>query len=714
MACHMPGIKGRLFLSEIEVMDLSQRPANKEDLLALLDLLPTPSVLALDPDCRAVRMNRAFSEMLSIPNQSQSHECPAGGWDRPYVYMRDGRILKPEELPLWIAVETRSEIRHAELELHMEDGRVFHLVGNAAPLFDESGAISGSVATFMNVTDSRALQNSNDALASRLQYLAEVGLELSESLDMRAVLDTLGRILVPRFADCVSITILDDQHRLSTTRVHHQNREVLQDLIELRARTAQSERARFPVTQRVMETGQGEIVDDLSAMMMHPDADDVYREFIRTMTEDFNFRRAVVVPMKNRGIFTGLFTAIGGGDRVYTQADLRMLEELGRRAASAIDNAQSFERHRRSSETLQEALLPSHLPKIDQVHFDAVYVPGDDEAQVGGDWYDAFELEDGRIALSIGDVTGRGVQAAVIMGKIRHAIKALTVYESDPAKLLNAADIVLRRSAGDAIVTALVGILDIGDGSFTYATAGHPAPYLRLASGIVLQLPCHGLPLGLRMHDEPQAAQVKLRNGDLLLLYTDGLLESTHDLQEGERRITTALSELNSETLPEAAHAIRSAVLFDGSRDDVALIATTVHAIKSEIGSDTLEWSFDSGDSQLAHESRSLFLSYLLQRGTSGEDYASAELVFGELIGNVVRHTAGRVIVRVNWADEFPELQVIDGGGGFDLETALPKDVLSEAGRGLFLINALTREFDIQRRPSGGTLARAVLDIRRA
>ncbi|MDP9017813.1 MAG: SpoIIE family protein phosphatase [Candidatus Eremiobacteraeota bacterium] len=706
----MPGIKRRQFLSEIELMDLSQHRANKEDLLALLDLLPIPSVLALDAECREVRMNRAFTEMLGLPGQSAAHQCPPGGWDRPYVYMRDGRILKPEELPLWKAVELRGEVRHSELELHMNDGRVFHLVGNAAPLFDDAGTISGSVATFMNVTDSRALQLSNDELASRLQYLAEVGLELSESLDMRAVLDTLGRILVPRFADCVSITIVDEQNRLSTTRVHHQNRQVLQDLIELRANTPLSEASRFPVTHRVMETGQGEIVEDLSAMMLHPDADDVYREFIRTMTHDFNFRKAVVVPMKNRGVFSGLFTAIGGAERAYTQTDLRMLEELGRRAASAIDNAQSFERHRRSSETLQEALLPSHLPKLDQVHFDAVYVPGDDEAQVGGDWYDAFELEDGRIVLSIGDVTGRGVQAAVIMGKIRHAIKALTVYESDPAKLLNAADNVLRRSAGDAIVTALVGVLDTSDGTFTYATAGHPAPYLRRADGIVLLLPCHGLPLGLRT-DEPQAVHVKLRSGDLVLLYTDGLLESTHDLQEGERRIRSALGELNSETLHEAAHAIRSAVLYDGSRDDVALIAMTIHALKSQSTDDMLEWSFNSGDAQLAHASRSLFLSYLLQRGIPGDDYAGAELVFGELIGNVVRHTAGRATVRVNWTGPYPELQVVDSGKGFDLETALPKDVLSEAGRGLFLINALTREFDIKSLPSGGTCARAILDI---
>ena len=546
-AWHLRGGSGGL-REDGKIVDLSFQPAGKQELLALLDLLPAPSALALDRNCMAIQTNRAFKDLLGEPSRTSTRER-----------VRD---------QLRAAIAQGREIHDAEIDVHARDGRSVHLLGSAAPLRDETGNVTGAMATFVDVSERRRLQAVHEAtrleldaardeerrLAARLSYLAQAGQELSESLDLRAVLDTFGRILVPRFADCVSLTILDEQGALTITSVHHKDREVLQELAGARLRHNQTGPTKFPISDRVMETGEGVIIEDLPAMMQHPDADDAYRDYVRTLSEDFNFRKAVVVPMKNRGTFAGLFVAIGGEDRRYNQDDLRLLEELGRRAASAIENARSFERQRRFSETLQQALLPPRLPKLRQVAFDAVYTPGDDEALIGGDWYDAFELPDGRVLTSIGDVTGRGVEAAVIMSKIRHSIKALGLYESDPRKLLDAADVILRASHPDAIVTALVGVLDIESSAFRYATAGHPPPYLRRASGLVIQLPCHGLPLGLRAGDEPAPAEIELCKDDLIVLYTDGLMESTHDLREGERRITAALEELDEEAMHEAAH----------------------------------------------------------------------------------------------------------------------------------------------------------------
>lgn len=696
-------------------MDLSLLPSNSDELVALLDLLPTPSVIALNPECTTVRMNRAFTDLIGLPSEGEAHTCTPGQWARPYTYKRNGRELEGTELPIRVAIATGRELRNADVELHMDDGRVFHLVGSAAPLRDALGTITGSVATFMDVTERRSLQRKNEALSARLTYLAEAGQELSESLDMRAVLDTLTRIMVPRFADCVSISLMDEGGSTNMFHVFHRDREVLSKLVETRARLKQTGPSSFLITERVRKSGQGGVIEDLQSVMDDPDADAQYRQYVQELSEQFGFKKAVVVPMKNRGVFGGILMAIGGAERLYTEEDLRLLEELGRRAASAIDNARSYERQRRLAETLQEALLPAHLPHVEDLEFDAVYAPGDDEASVGGDWYDAFELPDGRVAVSIGDVTGRGIDAAVVMSKMRHAIKALTLYESDPTKLLDAADTMLRGSHSEAIVTALVGMLDPRAGTLTYATAGHPPPYLRRAGGRVVQLPCNGLPLGLRNNEkEPGAVTVHLCPDDIILFYTDGLLESTHDLTEGERRIINALSELDPETYREAAHSIRATVLHDGSRDDVAVLTIRILSSGNDRSADTLQWSFDSENALLAHQSRKLLLSYLVQLGARGEDYSSAELVFGELVGNVVRHTAGRVTVRVDWRGGYPELSVLDSGAGFDFEAHLPEDMLSEAGRGLFLVNALTREFDVKKAPEGGTLARAVLQLERA
>lgn len=131
-------------------------------------------------------------------------------------------------------------------------------------------------------------------------------------------------------------------------------------------------------------------------------------------------------------------------------------------------------------------------------------------------------------------------------------------------------------------------------------------------------------------------------------------------------------------------------------------------------GCDTLALSFDASDTQLAHDCRRFFLGYLIELGAPGEDFASAELVLGELIGNVVRHTSGRVRMSVDWRGKYPELAVSDSGDGFDLEAALPDDVLSEVGRGLFLVDALTHEFSVERLPGSGSVARAVLRLERA
>lgn len=692
-------------------VDLSLLPSNTDELVALLDLLPTPSVLALNPECTSVRMNRAFTDMIGMPPESAAHHCEPGTWARPYTYMRGGRELDGHELPIRVAISTGRELRNADLELHMDDGRIFYLVGSAAPLRGAGGRITGSVATFMDVTERRVLQKKNEALGARLTYLAETGQELSESLDMRAVLDTLTRIMVPRFADCVSISLMNEHGETTMFHVHHRDRAILARLVAERERLKQTGSSNFLLTERVRKTGQGEVVEDLQRVMDDPAAGAEYREYVRVLAQEFNFKRAVVVPMKNRGVFTGLLMALGGDERAYAEDDLRLLEELGRRAASAIDNAQSYERQRRVAETLQQALLPAHLPQVQNVQFDAVYTPGDDEASVGGDWYDAFEIPDGRLAVSIGDVTGRGVEAAAIMSKMRHAIKALTLYEADPTKLLNAADTMLRRSHADAIVTALVGMFDLEAGTLTYATAGHPPPYLRRGQAHVLQLPCNGLPLGLRSSSEPAAVTVQLCKGDIVLFYTDGLLESTHDLSEGERRIQSALADLGEETFAEAAHTIRAAVLHDGSRDDVAILTIRILSTANDCSPDVLEWSFDSENALLAHESRKLLLRFLVDSGVPGEDFSSAELVFGELIGNAVRHTAGKVTVRLDWRTTYPELTVLDSGEGFDFEAHLPDDVLSEAGRGLFLVNALTREFEVKKAPSGGTLTRAVLQL---
>ncbi|MBV9271298.1 MAG: serine/threonine-protein phosphatase, partial [Candidatus Eremiobacteraeota bacterium] len=344
--------------------------------------------------------------------------------------------------------------------------------------------------------------------------------------------------------------------------------------------------------------------------------------------------------------------------------------------------------------------------------FDVVYVPGDDEALIGGDWYDAFQIPDGRIAISIGDVTGRGLIAAVMMGKVRHSISAISYYETNPVKMLDIADATLRRRNDEVIVTAFVGLLDPKEQTFTYATAGHPAPFWKRSDGSILQLPCHGLPLGVRAHEEASPVTVRLSAADVLFLYTDGLTESTQDLIAGEKHVRRTLEAMPAGREADAAHYVLEQVLPYGSRDDVAILSVEVCSGGHD-GKNELDLSFDARDLRMAHEARRVFIAYLRELGDPNADYDAAELVFGELVGNVVRHAPGQINIVTGWQDGFATLYVCDRGRGYAGVTNLPSDPLSESGRGLFLVNALTRGFDVRPRSTGGMEACAILNVSR-
>jgi PAS domain S-box-containing protein len=367
-----------------------------------------------------------------------------------------------------------------------------------------------------------------------------------------------------------------------------------------------------------------------------------------------------------------------------------------------------YEREHRVAVTLQRALLPAVLPTVEGLRFDAVYYPGATDAEIGGDWYDAIALPDGRVLVSIGDVTGRGLTAAVIMGRTRQALETLATYELDPVRLLDSADAVLRRAHPDAIVTALVGVIDPASGTMTYATAGHPTPFVRATDGTIRRLPGRGLPLGLREGHHQPATTIALPPGSLTVFFTDGLVEATRDIDDGERRLVDALGDPAVAEGRAPAAALVARVLDEAIRDDVAVLTVRVADTVGARGAWTVRWSFDARESARAHDVRDAVVETLVSFGTN-VDLAAAQLVFAELAGNAVRHAPGTIDVVLRWDDpSAPVLEVIDDGPGFTVPETLPAPE-SESGRGLYLVSQLTREFTVTKEPGRGARARAVL-----
>jgi PAS domain S-box-containing protein len=370
-----------------------------------------------------------------------------------------------------------------------------------------------------------------------------------------------------------------------------------------------------------------------------------------------------------------------------------------------------FELAHHVSETLQTASLPAALPAVPEITFSATYRAGQREASIGGDWYDALRLIDGRIVVSIGDVLGSGLSAAITMIAMRQAMRGAAQILADPVSILEAADRTLREERPDGIVTAFVGVYDPVTHTFVYAGAGHPPPLLRRPSGEIVELLAPGLPLGVRRKGDTEPRAIEIEPGAFLTLYTDGLIEATRDWNVGETRLREAVAAIDPARGGRAAERLAAGILHGAASDDVAIMTLAFAPAFPAAAYDVPErrWTFNAGDAFAARATQRAVGASLVARGATDQQVCEAELVFAELVGNVLRHAPGPCLVDLDLAGESPVLSILDRGAGFTLSPRLPIDVLAESGRGLFIVRSLAFEFSADLRPGGGTHARAVL-----
>ncbi|MEO9098024.1 MAG: SpoIIE family protein phosphatase [Candidatus Baltobacteraceae bacterium] len=546
----------------------------------------------------------------------------------------------------------------------------------------------------------------------RLRLLAEVGEALSDSLDLQSRFSKLANFVVPRMATWAAVNAIDEDGSIETVALAHRDRAMDGLLARLYGPYYGDERAAVG-TPEVIRTGHARLIarvdDGYLQLNMRP-------ETIPTL-KALGTHSAIVVPLTSHGRTLGSLAAVRDADtRPFDENDVPLFEEMARRAAVAIENAKLFKRQQTVADTFQKASLPTRLPQVPGFSLSGFYEPGKSEALVGGDWYDAFIVADGRLVISIGDVSGSGLSAAVIMGSVRQVIRGASQLHPDPSVILDATDEALRVEHPERIVTAFVGVIDPVVRTLTYASAGHPPPLLRDPEGRVAELAAVGLPLGLRGGEEQVSRSIELPAGSLLTLYTDGLTESTRDLEEGERRVSEALANEAVAGSPDVAKALFERVLYDGSSDDVAILTIRVgrRAGAAESGL-RLRGRFSSANGEAAHAMLARIEAFLRERGATEHQCATSAAVYLELIANVVRHAPGSVEVGLDWTSSFPVLHVLDDGPGFELPT-LPEtsDTLAENGRGIFLVTRFARDLEIRRRPIRGTHARAVLAVRTA
>jgi serine/threonine-protein kinase RsbW len=420
------------------------------------------------------------------------------------------------------------------------------------------------------------------------------------------------------------------------------------------------------------------------------------------LARSLHLRAILYVPLRvDEERFGVLTLALAESDRAFTQEDQQLATLLAQRASIAVGNARLYERQRQVARTLQASFLPPALPRDREVSFDAVYAPGTRDLTIGGDWYDAFPYADGVFAFSVGDVAGRGLDAAVPMGKMRQTLRAFAAVESDLSVALGAADAVLRREHPDIFVTSFFGTYDTRTRGLRYANAGHPAPFVREAGGALRRLEDSGVPLGLGAFDTLPASDDALAPGDLLVAFTDGLIEATRDIDEGERELARALGHPAFAFCTQPAALLRAMIVPELPGDDIAILT-----LRAGRGAD---WSFDANDARAAQAAREAFVGRLAAEGIGREARQALEVVFGEIAGNAARYTPGPLDVALRRDGASLVLAVLDRGPGFDWNASLPANDWSETGRGLFIIDSLAHGVRIEHVAGYGTYLEVTL-----
>jgi anti-sigma regulatory factor (Ser/Thr protein kinase) len=382
-------------------------------------------------------------------------------------------------------------------------------------------------------------------------------------------------------------------------------------------------------------------------------------------------------------------------ERPFNLEDQTLLSVLAGRLGQGLQRVHQVDQQRETALALQHAILgPSDLPRGFEVRYEAASRP----LQVGGDWYDIVALDDGRIALIVGDVVGHGLAAATVMGQIRSACRALLFDRSSPSAALAGLDRFAARLPGAQCTTAVCAILDPETGELVYSSAGHPPPVLVEADGSARMLEDgHTIALGMRPDWPRPEARLTMPPRSTLALYTDGLVERRRiPLEDGIARVADHIDRGGGGTLDSLADQIMAGLApAGGYQDDVVLLLHRYPA--------PLELHFPAQLDQLG-PARWALRDWLSHAGVSAEQTMDVLVAVGEAVSNAIEHghrdaPGGIVTVQATALVDRLQLTIADSGSWKDLD-AIP---LRHRGRGIKLMQGLMHDVAITKGHSGGS-----------
>ncbi|PWI16498.1 PAS sensor protein [Streptomyces sp. Act143] len=371
--------------------------------------------------------------------------------------------------------------------------------------------------------------------------------------------------------------------------------------------------------------------------------------------------------------------------------------------AEAAERLRASERRQRETAvTLQRSLLPQVLEEPDDLRIAATYQPGGTEAAVGGDWYDVITLGGGRTALVIGDVMGRGVRAAAVMGQLRTAVRAYARLDLPPHEVLQLLDGLATEIDANQIATCVYAIHDPNEGKLVYASAGHLPILVRDESGAVQRADePTGPPLGTGgwMH---ASGSIPLGPGSTAVLYTDGLVERRdEDLDEGIASLERALSGATGTPQVVCDRLVRSAGVTADHDDDVAVLVLQ-HPSRTGPDSDLFRNAALEllGGVEAAPRARAFASGVLTSWRFPSELHDLGVLAASELVANSLQHGTPPMRLRLRRTDRRLIIEVTDGDDHLPRRRrAEPGD---ESGRGIAIVATIASNWGSRRTPGGG------------
>ncbi|MEA2420435.1 MAG: hypothetical protein QOE60_2641, partial [Thermoleophilaceae bacterium] len=557
-----------LRLEQMARLDATQA---RDQLQAILSGV-ADAVTAQAPDGQLLFANNAALQLLGFESFEELQSAP-GDWirDRFEILDEQGEHLATEDLPgrRALAGELAAE---AVVRFRLRaTGEERWSAVKATPILDDDGFVTMAINVIEDITTHKRAERSQ-------RFLADSSAVLGASLEPTEVLGQVATLAVPEVADWVAVHMPGDAG-IELVALAHRDPAIVQQAVELDRQMPTRHDAPRGVAN-VLRTGQAELYPDVPQLVPETDDERARSEHVRA----FGMRSALVVPMVARGKTLGTLTlATDRSGRRFDEHDLELAEELARRCGMAVDNARLFAERAYIARTLQQSLLPAELPDIPGIEAAARFRPTGEGNEVGGDFYDLFESGGRGWTVVMGDVCGKGPDAAAVTALARYTLRAAAMRERLPSRslaLLNEA--MLRQRTDRRFCTVAYAYIEpMSEGArIGFASGGHPLPLLLRADGTVQPVGEPGSLLGVLPDPNFEDRSLSLGPGDALIFYTDGVIEgrgASNPLdEEGLAHLVAACAGDGADAI--AARVEDAAVAAqDGSpRDDIAVLVLRV------------------------------------------------------------------------------------------------------------------------------------------